>query len=70
MAAGGMAGGIERVGIAAEAAGVSVDPGDRTPHLIDHRKEIAAGFEHIDEVRNDAMRARLHERLGQIGAVG
>ena len=61
---------IEPIGIAAERLGVAIDPADRAPHLLDHRKQAAARVVDVDEVEHDVMRAGVHERLGQERVVG
>ena len=60
---------IKRIGLAAEGAGVAVDPADCAAHLLDHWKQAAAGLVHIDEVRKHDMRPGLDVRLGQEGVV-
>ena len=53
--------------VAAEFVGVAIDPANRAPHLIDHRKQAAAGIVDIGEIEHDKMRASMHERLGKRG---
>ncbi len=69
MRARGMRRDINAVAVAAEALGVPVDPAERAPHLLVHRKQIAAGLIDIDEVDDDAMRAGANERLGLHGVI-
>ena len=70
MRAGGMADEIDPVGIAAEARGVPGDGGDAAADPVDHRHQVAAGIDHVDEIENREMGAGAHERLRSIGAVG
>ena len=68
--AGGVRAQIEPAGIAAEALGVAIDPGDRAPALVDHRHDVAVGLRHVVELDVDEVRAGLDERLSEVGAVG
>src|ERR1700761_4063179 len=54
----------ETLTVAAETLGVAPGPGDGAAHLLIHRKQIAAGLLHIDEIENDRMRAGTHQRFG------
>src|SRR5207302_7919304 len=69
VAARGMPAQVELTGVAAEARGISVHPGDRAPALIDHGKQITVGFEHVVEIDRDEMRARPDERLRHPGGL-
>src|SRR4051812_10400063 len=69
VAAGGEPANIERVGVAAEACGVLVDPGHRPPALIDHGHQVAVELGHVVEIDRDEMRTGLDERLRQIGGL-
>ena len=39
-------------------------PGDGAPHLLVHRKQVAASLLDVDEIGDQAMRAGMHQRLG------
>ncbi len=41
--------------------GVAIDPADRAPHLLDHRKQVAAGLIDIGEIEHHGMRAGVNE---------
>ena len=64
-----MARDVETVGIAAEAAGVSVHPSDGSTHLVGHGHQAAAHVLDRGEVRHDEMRAGADEQLGREGVV-
>src|SRR5205807_1813226 len=68
--AGGMRGEIKLPRIAAERAGIVVNPGYGAAHLLDHGKKAAAGFLDIGKIEDDEMPARAHERFGEAGIVG
>src|SRR5262245_63592618 len=70
MRTGGMRGEIKSRRIAAEHIRVLIDPSDGAAHLLDHRKQAAAGLLDIGEVEDDEMRAGAHKRLGEAGIVG
>jgi len=59
-----MARDVQAVGIAAEAARVPVDPGDRATHLVGHGHEASAHVLDRVEVRHDEVGAGAHEQLG------
>ena len=61
--AGGMAADIDALGIAAEAFGILVDPGDGAADLRHQHAEVAAGGLHPDEVERDVMRPGIDEHL-------
>jgi hypothetical protein len=59
-----MARDVQAVGIAAEAARVPVDPGDRATHLVGHRHHASAHVLDRGEVRHDEVGTGAHEQLG------
>src|SRR6516165_8317361 len=61
---------IKPRGIAAEAWGIAVDPGDGAAHLLDHRKQVSAGVVHIRKVENYVVGAGFYERFGQKRVIG
>ena len=61
--AGGMAADIDALGIAAEAFGILVDPGDGAADLRHQHAEVAASGLHPDEVERDVMRPGIDEHL-------
>ncbi len=60
---------IERIGIAAKAFCVAIDPRHRAPALVDHGRQVALRFRHVVEFDIDEVCAGLDERLGVIGAL-
>jgi hypothetical protein len=70
MRAGGEAGQIDAPGVATEILRMVRGPGDGTANLLDHRHQIAIGLVHRDEVRDDVMRAGVHQHFGGKGVFG
>src|SRR3954465_3593962 len=60
---------VDSVGIASEARGVLVDPGDTATYLRRHHTEVPAHLLHRDEVQCDVMRSGIDEHLGGIAVL-
>ncbi len=65
-----MANEVEAIGVAAEAGGVAIDPGNGATHLLGHRKQASSRVVDGDEIENDAMGAGPDEQLGLDRIVG
>jgi hypothetical protein len=70
MRAGGEAGQIDAPGVATEVLCMARGPGDGAANLLDHRHQIAIVLVHRDEVRDDVMRAGVHQHFGGKGVFG
>src|SRR6201982_1059505 len=60
---------VDSVGIASEARGVLVDPGDAAAYLRRHHAEVPARLLHRNEVQCDVMRPGIDEHLGGIAVL-
>src|SRR5438552_813713 len=56
---------MDPVGVATEALGVFVDPGDGAADLVGHREQAAAEILHPGKIGGDVMRPSPHEHFGR-----
>src|ERR1700730_15783763 len=60
---------VDSAGVASEARGVLVDPGDTAAFLCRHHTEVPARLLHRNEVQCDVMRPGIDEHLGGIAVL-
>src|ERR1700741_3893105 len=60
---------VDSLGIASEARGVLVDPGDTGTYLRRHHTEVPARLLHRNEVQCDVVRPGIDEHLGGIAVL-
>src|SRR5450759_10962 len=69
MAAGRVTADVKSTGIATEASGIFISPGDAAAHLLGHDADVAVRCAHRDEVKRDVVHAGIDKKFSREAVV-